>query len=217
MPEIEWRIIDGFNGLYEVSSDGHVRNTETERLLAACVDGSDKGYLYVHLMDRTHKKKVNRHIHRLVAAAFIENPENKPYVDHIDGDRFNNSVDNLRWCTAKENSNNPVTLNRLRVKQRTPEVMAKYKAMHARQDWKDNQRKSQERFWKPVLDLSTNIAYPSQKAAARATGLRPRAIASSCKRHLRGARQNKVYRNGVTANHFKYITKEEYDARLNSR
>lgn len=48
-------------------------------------------------------------VHRLVAAAFIPNPENKPCIDHIDGDRANNHADNLRWVTVKENQNNPIT------------------------------------------------------------------------------------------------------------
>lgn len=51
-------------------------------------------------------------VHRLVAMAFIPNPENKPYVDHIDGNRLNNDASNLRWVNAAENSHNPITKQR---------------------------------------------------------------------------------------------------------
>lgn len=50
------------------------------------------------------------YLHRVVAKLFIPNPDNKPHIDHIDTDKLNNRVDNLRWCTQKENCNNPKTL-----------------------------------------------------------------------------------------------------------
>lgn len=66
---------------------------------------------------REPKVKENRYIkvgserlHRVVAKLFIPNPENKPFIDHIDGNKHNNRVDNLRWCTSKENANNPNTI-----------------------------------------------------------------------------------------------------------
>lgn len=55
----------------------------------------------------------NKRIHRIIAETFIPNPENKPCVDHIDGDKLNNRVDNLRWVTHLENNNNPITKQRL--------------------------------------------------------------------------------------------------------
>ena len=69
---------------------------------------NQRGYLFVVLYDgELHKR---RPIHRIVADAFIPNPENKPCVDHIDTNRTNNNVDNLRWVTYKENANNPLSL-----------------------------------------------------------------------------------------------------------
>ena len=66
---------------------------------------------------REPKVKENRYIkvgserlHRVVAKLFIPNPENKPFIDHIDRNKHNNRVDNLRWCTPKENANNPNTI-----------------------------------------------------------------------------------------------------------
>lgn len=84
-----WKDVPGYVGLYQVSNYGNV-----------------KSILY--------NKRKTFSIHRLVAAAFIPNPDNKPCVDHIDGNRLNNHVDNLRWATHLENNNNPITLYRKR-------------------------------------------------------------------------------------------------------
>lgn len=68
-------------------------------------------YMTVTLGDRTNRSRV--HVHRLVAMAFLENPNNYPHIDHIDGNRANNVVDNLRYASAKMNMNNPITKERI--------------------------------------------------------------------------------------------------------
>ena len=96
-----WKDIEGYDGLYQVSSCGRVKNSRTGRVLKAVKD--IYGYLIVNLYKNG--KRINYKVHRLVAQTFIPNPENKPQVNHLDEDKENNHVENLEWCTAKENNN----------------------------------------------------------------------------------------------------------------
>jgi hypothetical protein len=96
-----FRPIEDFDN-YEVSNFGNVRNKKTEKLLKKVLN--TKGYYKLEL--RQNSKRSTLLIHRLVALTFIDNPDEKPSVDHIDNNRTNNNVRNLRWCTSKENQQN---------------------------------------------------------------------------------------------------------------
>jgi len=87
---------------YEVNNVGEVRNIETLRILKSFKN--NQGYFNVNLCKNGIKKEFL--VHRLVALAFIENPENKLCVDHRDGNKTNNNLTNLRWATLSENSRN---------------------------------------------------------------------------------------------------------------
>lgn len=112
----EWRDIAGYEGLYKVSNLGRVMRVKgspgarSDRVLKT---GRDRyGYPRVNLY--CGGKAAFRYVHRLVAVAFLTG-EVKREVDHIDGNKTNNNVENLRWATSAENVNNPVTI-KLRAK-----------------------------------------------------------------------------------------------------
>ena len=116
MQEI-WKEIEGYEGLYEVSNLGRVRSLDREqfqignggsyfkriykgRILKFKIDYH--GYYRVHLSVNGERKHYL--VHRLVAEAFIPNPNNLPCVNHKDEDKTNNSVDNLEWCDVAYNN-----------------------------------------------------------------------------------------------------------------
>ena len=110
MEEEIWKPIKDYEGLYEVSNLGRVkslnyRKTGKEKILKNIE--CNNGYLKVGLIKFGKCKMCS--IHRLVAEAFIPNPEDKPCIDHINTIKNDNRVENLRWVTHKENNNNPLT------------------------------------------------------------------------------------------------------------
>lgn len=106
----EWRPVVGYEGLYEVSDWGNVRS-DYKKDLKKLQKFSRTKYTFVTLF-KGGKGKIFT-IHRLVAEAFIPNPQNKSCVDHINTIRDDNRVENLRWCTHKENLNNSLTKEHL--------------------------------------------------------------------------------------------------------
>ena len=97
----EWRPIKDWETLYEVSNLGNVRNVKTGKLIIG--DINNCGYYRVSLYQNNRKQRYFRH--RLVAEHFIVNDDidNKRFVNHIDGDKSNNTVHNLEWATQSEN------------------------------------------------------------------------------------------------------------------
>lgn len=112
MEEEEWRDVVGYESSYEVSSYGKIKSIERrcaskngktrkvpERIMKPKIDRY--GYSAIHLSKNGERRDFT--IHRLVALAFIPNPENLPQVNHKDGDKLDNRVDSLEWCSAQYN------------------------------------------------------------------------------------------------------------------
>lgn len=96
---VMWKPVKGFEGLYLVSDIGEVYSLLTNKCLLPAKKRT--GYLQVTLSKNT---LLSYHlVHRIVAEAFIPNPDGKRQVNHIDGNKSNNSVSNLEWCTCREN------------------------------------------------------------------------------------------------------------------
>ena len=102
MEEI-WKDIEGYEGIYQVSNNGRVRSLLYNKIKMLKTQTYKRGYKYIALSKNGEKKKYK--IHRLVAQAFIPNPNNYPQINHKDEDKSNNYINNLEWCTPKYNNN----------------------------------------------------------------------------------------------------------------
>lgn len=139
----KWRPVVGYEGRYEVSNLGRIR-----RVKIITPSKKKHGYMQVSLVDESGVRKSLR-LHRIVAEAFLPNPDGKPQVNHRDENPENNRADNLEWATAEENTN--------------------YGSRTARAAAKNGSKT-------PIVQIDPKMLkvvaeYPGQSAAARATGI----------------------------------------------
>ncbi|GAA4391717.1 NUMOD4 domain-containing protein [Hymenobacter koreensis] len=112
-PEELWKDIPGYDGVYQVSTFGRIRSfskvNARDGRLHIRRPGLTNGYYKVCLYDK-HSKVKAISVHKLVATAFIPNPNDYPVINHIDCNKLNNNINNLEWCTRKHNTQHAVRM-----------------------------------------------------------------------------------------------------------
>lgn len=105
MQQVIWKDVLGYEGLYKVSNYGEVYSEYLKRNLKQY----DRGNGYLSVMFTKDGKHINRTVHSVVAETFLGKPQKGLEIDHIDGDKTNNSIQNLRYITHSKNMNNPIS------------------------------------------------------------------------------------------------------------
>ena len=117
----EWRPIKEYDGLYDISNIGRVRSYKRNKVEIISPMNTSTGYKQVEFAkDGISKRKL---VHRLVAEVFIPNPMNLPVVNHLDGDKTNNCVTNLEWCTYRQNTLHAIKIGLTRFKLPSKPIM----------------------------------------------------------------------------------------------
>jgi hypothetical protein len=192
--EEKWKDIPKYEGVYQISTMGRIKVTRNgdERILVGVLDKST-GYRRFSLYK---DGKVERaYVHRLVAESFIPNAENKPEIDHINTIRHDNRVKNLRWVTRKENRNNPISLEHLRVaftgensphygRKRSKETKRKISEALKSSSLNHGRTGVQCKNSQPVSQYDLKgifiAEYAGQAEAARITGIHQSDISNAC-------------------------------------
>ena len=168
--QVEWKPVVGYDG-YFVSNTGIIRSFKRGKPHDLRYVTKVDGYLRTYLCKNGKTKAF--YVHRVVAQAFIDNPNNLPFVNHKDECKTNNCVDNLEWCTFKYNINYGTAIKRR-------EAHTNKKAIAAKIDWYTvlKKRKGQSEY-KPIQQIKNGIiiaSFQSINEAARKTGLWASAI-----------------------------------------
>lgn len=179
-----WKDIKGFESDYKINEFGKVYSLKSNKILSQSIN--IHGYYMVYLC-REGGKTIAKQLHRLIAEAFIPNPENKPCIDHINSIRTDNRIENLRWCTYKENNNNPIFKEKLSTshigKKLSKETILKREKTKKEKGGKIN-RKLNNGNSKPIIqfDLSMNKIniFPSMMEVWRTLKYNPSNISMCC-------------------------------------
>lgn len=181
-----WKPVVGYEEEFAISNYGRIKSLprltrKTERIIKPYI--GPRGYYEVNIYNG--KKRIHRKVHRLLAITFIPNLENKTSIDHIDTNRLNNTLANIRWATCKENTNNKKSL---------PRILDALEKAH-----KSRQKKVAQK------DLDGNIinVFDSITKASNATGINKCAIGQCARKRVAYTKEGWLVRN-QTAGGFKW-------------
>lgn len=184
---VEWRPVKGFEGLYEVNNTAQIRTVErtlitkngNRRTIPSKLHKPSTnvhGYHYVKLIkDGKQKNMLN---HRAVMEAFVPNPENKPFIDHINTIKTDNRLENLRWVTSYENSHNPITIQHIKDTCTPQEISRQIQVKKENGSW------NAKRVFQYTKEGVFVAEYASQSDAIKALGLDARRVTGNLKTAL---------------------------------
>lgn len=169
-----WKPIKGYEGLYEVSNLGRVKSLPRrgtygiEHILKP--SPNKKGYPQVQLCKNS--EYCPKRVHRLVAENFIPNPDNLPQVNHIDGNKLNNNVENLEWCTNEYNYKHSIKMGLRKNAYKNLTGSKHYKSVIVNQFTLDNKF---VKTWLCVRDIERELGFNNRNICACCRGKRPTA------------------------------------------
>ena len=203
--------MNGYEGLYQVSnlgrvksldrtlqsqynfSDGTMTNTIIKHGKILKLHTSNNGYLQCTLSKQGYKPK-QANVHKLVADAFIPNPDNLPIINHKDENKLNNQAENLEWCTQRYNINHSCKLHPGRISENNT----------------NNPKRS-----KKVVCVETGKIYPSTKEAFRQTGISYGNIGNACRKaKTKDSRGNYYTVHTAGGYHWEYLDESEVETSL---
>jgi hypothetical protein len=183
MDSVDWRPVLGFEGDYLISNDGRVWSNHSNKILR---NKCSQGYQYVSLCSQGFRQE--RRIHRLVAEAFIPNPENKPTVNHVNEVKADNRVENLEWATTQEQNVHGTRTKR--AMEHTDWVARTLKTDYSEVARKHDYHNINRKQMRPVLQFNKHgillARFPGLAIAARSTLVNQGHLCE----HLKGRRKS---------------------------